>query len=71
MNARPLMAAALAATFALGASAQEATHDDMNFVRNTPSTRTRAEVLAEVVKARQDGQRVTGTEAANGGQSTR
>lgn len=65
MNAKNLIAAALTATFALGAFAQEATSDDINFVSNTVSTKTRAEVQAEVIKARNDGKLVLGNEAVN------
>lgn len=55
MQAKSLFAAVIASTFALGAFAQEATSDDINFVRNAASTKTRAEVQAEVIKARADG----------------
>lgn len=65
MNAKNLIAAALTATFALGAFAQEATSDDINFVSNAVSTKTRAEVQAEVIKARNDGKLVMGNEAVN------
>lgn len=65
MNAKNLIAAALTATFALGAFAQEASSDDINFVSNAVSTKTRAEVQAEVIKARNDGKLVMGNEAVN------
>jgi hypothetical protein len=63
MNAKTLIAAAFAATFAAGAFAQEATFDDANFVAQAQSTKTRAQVLAELQQARANGTYVAGGEA--------
>ena len=63
MNAKTLIAAAFAATFAAGAFAQEATFDDANFVARAQSTLSRAQVQADVQQARADGTYVAGGEA--------
>ncbi|MFN7043151.1 MAG: DUF4148 domain-containing protein [Acidovorax temperans] len=63
MNAKTLIAAAFAATFAAGAFAQEATFDDANFVAQAKSTLSRAQVQADVQQARADGTYVAGGEA--------
>lgn len=62
MNAKTLIAAALTATFAMGAFAQEATADDVNFVARAQSTLTRAQVQADVQQARANGTYVAGGE---------
>ena len=62
MNAKTLIAAALTATFAMGAFAQEATADDTNFVARAQSTLTRAQVQADVQQARANGTYVAGGE---------
>lgn len=63
MNAKTLVAAVLSATFAVGAFAQEATADDANFVARAQSTKSRADVLAELKQAQADGTYVAGGEA--------
>lgn len=62
MNAKTLIAAALTATFAMGAFAQEATADDVNFVARAQSTLSRAQVQADVQQARANGTYVAGGE---------
>ncbi len=63
MNAKTLFAAILSTTFAVGAFAQEATADDVNFVAKAVSSKTRAEVRAELEQARNEGTYIAGGEA--------
>lgn len=62
MNTKTLVAAVLSATFAVGAFAQEATADDANFVAQAQSTKSRADVRAELKQAQANGTYVAGGE---------
>ena len=56
MNAKKsLVVAALSAFAAAGAFAQEVTAEELAFPANVPSTKTRAEVKAELAAAREQG----------------